>query len=195
MAAQMKLLDPVNVAELLRGWLLHAHKGRDRHDTAARRFEGRRVWFGTPTIVLTAVVGTSVFASIGRQPGLGPTVVVGLLSLAASVLSALQTFLDYQGRSERHRTAAAKYKGIVRELEEVLSTPDQDIRLSPPWFADLRQRFEALEQDMPVVAPSIYDEVEHAYHNVTFVENALGLYPGHQSGQSVTQPVEGARSL
>jgi conflict system pore-forming effector with SLATT domain len=186
MAAQIKLLDPVNVAELLRGWLLHAHKGRDRHDTAARHFEGRRVWFGTPTIVLTAVVGTSVFASIGQQPGVGPKVVVGLLSLAASVLSALQTFLDYQGRSGRHRTAAAKYKGIVHELEEVLATPDGEIRLSPAWFADLRQRFEALEQDMPVVAPSIYDEVEHAYHNVTFVETALDLIPGHHSRPSLT---------
>ena len=32
-----KLFEPANREELLRGWLLHAHKGRGRHDFAARR--------------------------------------------------------------------------------------------------------------------------------------------------------------
>jgi hypothetical protein len=177
MADGKTLLDPENVPELLRAWLLHAHKGRDRHDTAARRFEGRRVWLGATALALSAVVGTSVFASIGQQPGVGVKILVGLLSLSAAVLTALQTFLDYQGRSERHRGAAAKYKAIVREVEQILSTPDEALKVDPQWFADVRQRFEALEQDMPVVAPSIYDAVEETYRHVTFVKTALALEP------------------
>ena len=31
------LFEPADTEELLRGWLLHAHKSRDRHDEAARR--------------------------------------------------------------------------------------------------------------------------------------------------------------
>src|SRR6058998_688996 len=98
-----RLLEPANMQELLRGWLLHAHKGRDRHDDAARRYEGHRTGFGVPTIVLSAVVGTSVFASLGEQPAVWAQVSVGLLSMAAAVFSALQTFFDYPARAERHR--------------------------------------------------------------------------------------------
>jgi hypothetical protein len=176
MPSHKKLPDPANVPELIRFWLLHAHKGRDRHDTAARRFEGRRLWFGAFTIALTAFVGSSVFASIGEQPATWLKVLVGLLSITASTFAALQTFLDYQGRSERHRIAAAKYKATIRELEEVLSTPDDRISVEQKWFGALRERFDALEQEMPVVAPSIYDEIERTYINVTFVDNAVALY-------------------
>lgn len=176
MTSQKRLPDPANVPELIRFWLLHAHKGRDRHDTAARRFEGRRLWYGVLTIALTAIVGSSVFASIGQQPAVWIRVLVGLLSVTASTFAALQTFLDYQGRSERHRIAAAKYKATIRELEEVLSTPDDRITVEQQWFGALRQRFDALEQEMPVVAPRIYDEIERIYTNATFVDNATALY-------------------
>src|SRR5690348_17241901 len=87
-----RLLEPANMQELLRGWLLHAHKGRDRHDVAARRYEGHRTGFGVPTIVLSAVVGTSVFASLGeQQAAIWAQVSVGVLSMGAAVFSALQT--------------------------------------------------------------------------------------------------------
>jgi hypothetical protein len=176
MDGDKKLLEPENRVELLRGWLLHAHKGRDRHDTAARRFEGRRILFGVPAIVLTAVVGTSVFASIGSDPAVWTRVCVGILSMGAAVLSALQTFLDYQVRSERHRVAAVKYKAIIRELEEVLSAPRQDLAVEPAWLADLQKRLDTLEEEMPVVAPGIYDDVERTYANPVFVKTALALY-------------------
>lgn len=169
------LLEPTNTVELLRGWLLHAHKGRDRHDVAARRYEARRTGLGVPTIVLTAAVGTSLFASLGREPAVWAQVLVGLLSVAAAALSALQTFFDYPGRAERHRLAGTKYKAIIRELEETRatrdSTPDRE------YLDRLRERLDALEQDTPVVAPRIFDAVERRYaHGVKLVGEASALY-------------------
>lgn len=75
-----KIFEPDSVEELLRGWVLHAHKGRDRHDEAARQYEKYRYWPGIPVIALSAVVGTTVFASLGTVK-----IVVGLLSMASSV--------------------------------------------------------------------------------------------------------------
>lgn len=171
-----RVLEPANAEELLRGWLLHAHKGRDRHDVAARRYEGRRSAFGFPTIALSALVGTAVFASLGRQVALWAQVVVGVLSAAATVLSALQTFFDYSGRAERHRTAGAKYKAIIRELEELLAQAKSSTIRDHASLDALRQQLDALEQDAPVVPPADYNEVERRYANVTFVSEALALY-------------------
>jgi hypothetical protein len=173
---EKRLFEPADSRELLRGWLLHAHKGRDRHDSAARRYEGRRSGLGVPTIVLSTVVGTSVFASLGHSPATWAKVSVGLLSVTAALLSALQTFFDYPGRAERHRMAAAKYKTVIRELEEFLAMPDPSATRDHAWLDALRQRFDALEEETPVVASGIYDEVERRYARVTFVGEALALY-------------------
>src|SRR2546428_6350802 len=88
------LLEPSNTEELLRGWLLHTHKARDRHDEAARVYDRLRYLVGGPTIVLSAVVGTSVFASVAQSPGPTVAIAVGVFSVTATVLAALQTFLD-----------------------------------------------------------------------------------------------------
>jgi conflict system pore-forming effector with SLATT domain len=176
MPEDKRLFEPASMKELLRGWLLHAHKGRDRHDMASRRYEGRRSALGLPTIVLSTVVGTSVFASLGTQAGTWAQITVGFLSVTAAVFSALQTFFDYPVRAERHRMAGAKYKAIIRELEEVLAVPDAVATHDPAWLDALRQRLDALEEEAPVVAPGIYDEVERRYASPSFVGEALGLY-------------------
>jgi hypothetical protein len=88
----------------------------------------------------------------------------------------LQTFFDYPGRAERHRMAAAKYKTVIRELEEFLAMPDPSATRDHAWLDALRQRFDALEEETPVVASGIYDEVERRYARVTFVGEALALY-------------------
>jgi Protein of unknown function (DUF4231) len=171
------LLEPSNTVELLRGWLLHAHKGRDRHDLAARRYEGRRSIFGVPTIALSTIVGTAVFTSLDKQAATWAWVhvLVGLCSVAAAVLSSLQTFFEYPERAERHRKAGVSYKAIIRELEEALA-PDSSMMRDTAWLDKVRERLDALEEGAPVVPPGIYDEVEAQYKNVTLVPKASDLY-------------------
>lgn len=171
------IFNPHDTDELLRGWLLHAHKGRDRHDLAARRCDTLRYAIGVPTITLSAIVGTSVFSALGQSAGLLPQIFIGILSVASTVLAALQTFLDYPGRGENHRTAAAKYKTIIRELEQILTTPKNHINHTKDDRIDkLRERFDRLEEDaMPVVPERIYDRVEDRYQSFAFVSNALDL--------------------
>src|ERR671937_406780 len=119
MAMPQKLFDPQSPPELLLGWLVHAHKGRDRHDLAARVYERGRYALGIPTLIATTIVGTSVFSTLS-SPGSAPTRLwVGLFSLLAAVLAALQTFLDLPTRSERHRSIAVKYKAAIREPEQM----------------------------------------------------------------------------
>ena len=60
MARPRRLLEPENTEELLRGWFLHAHKSRTRHDEAARKYESWRYRLGIPTMTLSAIVGSSV---------------------------------------------------------------------------------------------------------------------------------------
>ena len=77
---------------------------------------------GVPVIVLTTLVGTSVFASLSTQPDPRLQITTGIASVVAAVLAALQTFLGHSDRAEKHRLAGAKYGALGRQLEELLST-------------------------------------------------------------------------
>ena len=54
--------------------------------------------------------------------------------------------------------------------------PDPSAARDHAWLDALRQRFDALEEEAPVVASGIYDEVERRYARVTFVGEALAPY-------------------
>jgi hypothetical protein len=178
-----RLFEPQSAEELLRGWLLHCHKARDRHDAAAREYDTWRYRLGVPVVVLGAIVGTAVFASLGEGQERWITIGIGITSVTATVLAALQTFLDYPGRADRHRAAGVRYKGFIRYLEQALT--DDLPRTDPAgtWIADLRQRLDAVEDAAPVVGDNIWKRVEARYTGIEFVPTALGLYGAAEKPQ------------
>lgn len=169
------IFNPESDDELLLGWLVHAHKCRDRNDLAARRCDTLRYAIGVPTIMLSAIVGASVFAALGQNPDLPVKLLVGFLSVASAVFAAVQTFLDYPARAERHRAAAAKYKGLVHEIEQVLCAKPHPESRDTKLIAGLRDRLADLEKSMPVVPQRIYDRIEQRYQSFRFVSKALEL--------------------
>jgi hypothetical protein len=178
---ETRLLEPKDDEELLRGWLLHAHKARDRHDTSARRFERRRAWFGALAIAVSATATSSVVASISAQSapvaggitGISWAIVAAVITVFGGVVAALQTFLDYAGRSSKHHDAAVQYKAIIRELEQTLTGKLQ----TRPDVDDLRKRLNGLEASSPVIGGVDFNSVERHYQDVYLVGRAIQLSP------------------
>jgi hypothetical protein len=170
-----KLFEPASYEELLRGWLLHAHKGRDRHDLAARRNDTYHYWLGVPTIIFAATVGTSVFLSLEGQVDTALKIGLGLVSILSAVLASLQTFYNFSSHAERHRSAGVKYKAIIRELEQILTQPAKQLSEKKDFIDDLRLRLDDLELEAPVVPDGIYRQIEERYTNVVFAEKVASL--------------------
>ncbi len=87
------------------------------HYLASDKYKGHGVMLGVPVVILSAIVGTSIFGTLQSNVDIGWRIVTGLISVVATVLSSLQTFLNYANRSERHAAAAARYSAIRRALE------------------------------------------------------------------------------
>jgi hypothetical protein len=158
MVDEKRVFTPLVVDELLTGWLIHAHKARDRHDEAARKYAKGQFALGIPSLISSTVVGTSVFAALSAKAT--PSLWVGLLSILAAVLAALQTFMDFGGRSDKHRNAGVKYKSSIRLLEESMIQIKQGKDLTKDDIAAIRTMLDSLEETAPVVMPKIYDKVE-----------------------------------
>lgn len=167
------IFEPDNPNELLRGWLLHAHKGRDRHDLAARDCDRQRYLLGIPATIASAIVGTGTFAALQESPDRVVQIGISFLAIITAILIGLQTFLDLAVRAERHRVAGIKYKAVIRQMEQLgigtISGSGQEASV----VSDLRQSLDTLEEEMPVVPPRIYNAVEVKYRHKTFV-NSVG---------------------
>ncbi|MBC8440564.1 MAG: DUF4231 domain-containing protein [Deltaproteobacteria bacterium] len=124
------------------------------HYRAALRFSRLHYWFSFPSIILATIVGTSVFASLETQPELWLKIAVGSMSIAVAILSALQSFLNYVDKAEKHKTAGAKYNALGRELELVLS---QDKEWSS--LPDIRRKIDSLAQESPHIPESVHEEM------------------------------------
>src|SRR5262249_50700976 len=88
------------------------------HYLAADRYTHFNRMFGVPVIIITAVVGTTIFGTL-KDSNPDPTwrIIAGLISLAGTVLSSLQTSLGFAQTAEKHKAAGEAYRALRRRFE------------------------------------------------------------------------------
>jgi hypothetical protein len=189
------IFEPESVEELLRGWQLHAHKGRQRHDEAARRCDRIRRWLGATATIFSAVVGTTIFAALEKQLASGSSIyssglkaAIIAIAVLSAILTGLSTFLNLAERTEKHRWAGVHYKKMIRELERILSQSAAELTREDPSVIRIQQQLDELEESAPVVPEELYHQIEEDWkeHGVEMVGTAQKLY--RSGGAPVLRP-------
>ena len=139
--------------QVLDEWYLRVCVTQRAHYLSADHFSKKKYWLGIPAVVLATLVGTSVFATLSKQPEPWVQIALGLASVAAALLTSLQTFLGYSERAEKHRLAGAKYGALGRELEELLANAES---LAPEQTKRVRERLDVLAMESPNNPQPIY---------------------------------------
>ncbi len=132
-------------------WLERLMVRRDGHMENVKKFGRRNKQFGIPTIVVSAIVGSAVFATLGESDMVGLQIAAGILSLSGAALSSLQTFLGYDSLSEKNHAAAAGYSRLISEVEArtLLDKPDDE-----EFVTDFVDRMNTLIADSPPLPTS-----------------------------------------
>jgi hypothetical protein len=141
-------------------WYQRVVKTQKAHYLSAHHFGSRKYWLGIPTIGLSTLVGTSVFATLQQKPELWLQITVGLLSVVAALLASLQTFLNYSERAEKHRVAGAKYGALGRELEQLRAV---ETAPSAEAISDIRKRLDDLAVESPNNPLRLWRRVDPRY--------------------------------
>jgi hypothetical protein len=90
---------------------------RRSHYLASSIAERKNFWLGIPVVVITALVGTSIFGTLQDNPSVYVKIAAGVLSISATILAALQTYLGFSEKSAKHKEAGARYAAIWRCLD------------------------------------------------------------------------------
>src|SRR5262249_30451808 len=123
-------VDPVSpwsqaVVDRLRDWERRCAAAAEVHFQTAEYLGRWNLFLGIPVVVLSAIVGTSLFATLSKDVNVGIRITAGVISVIAAVLASVQTFLRFGARSEQHRVAAERWSSIRREIEKALALPPE----------------------------------------------------------------------
>ncbi|TAK96952.1 MAG: DUF4231 domain-containing protein [Aquabacterium sp.] len=146
----------MNTTELLNQWLVGIRIAHIQQFLASNHSEKMHRRLGIPTVVLSTVVGTSVFASLDANPEIWLKIVIGLLSVASAVLAALQTFMGYAEKSSEYKAAAIRYGKLRRELEQYISTRSATCTTDEAFMLDYRNRWDDTDSTAPTTAQSFH---------------------------------------
>jgi hypothetical protein len=151
-------------ADLLRHWRFRIHRVQHAHYESGRIYERRHFVIGVPSIVLSTIVGTSIFASLAELSDsinlVCLTILIGLLSVASTVLTSLQTFLDYKGLAERHKLSGARFADLKHKLEIVAVFPhksDDELKLE---LLKIEEEWEKIREESPNFQSKLWHKIE-----------------------------------
>jgi hypothetical protein len=133
-------------------------------------------------------VGTTVFATLQKQVNLWVQLAVGAVSVLAAVLAALQTFLRYSERAEKHRATAAAYAAVRHRLEETTNIPVAVRGPLKKFLDEIEGQMGSLAQSAPNVPESVWKEVQAARSAPHFgIElPPVGMREGPKVGEALT---------
>jgi hypothetical protein len=70
-------------------------------------------------------------------------------------LAALQTFLSFSERAEKHRITAVRYGAVGRQIEQFLETGGSAQKSPETLIDEIRERLNRLAEESPVLPPDI----------------------------------------
>jgi hypothetical protein len=143
--------------QLLTDWFRRTRESQMVHNRCANHFSRLHLWLGIPSVALSTIVGTAVFASLERATSADVRIGVGLLSVLAAVFAGLQTFLGYAERANRHRAAGAGYGALRRSLEMLKTFPSADEAALVSTLGEVKKQMDELAGTAPEVPARIKD--------------------------------------
>lgn len=99
----------------------NCHLGKHRHFAAAKRTNRLHIGFGIPLIIINVILGSTFFVLITKEIPVEAKWAAAVGALLAALLGAIQTFFNFQKKSESHRTVANQYLTIQRECERLMA--------------------------------------------------------------------------
>jgi transcriptional regulator with GAF, ATPase, and Fis domain len=140
---------------------VRARRKARAHYLAAKRNSRMHSMLGVPIVAISTVVGSTVFATLSKDPSTGWKIATGLLSLAAAVMAAIQTFFRHSELAEKHRSSAASYASLRRnfdvfQLRLAGEAADREQHLDA--LKTIIENLDQLERESPDIPDQFYDQ-------------------------------------
>ena len=159
--------EETNFQALLNDWETKASKSRKAHYDAAGVYDRYHFNISVLSLTLSAIVGTSIFATLKETVHLYTKCLLAVVSILATVIGGCQSYFRWAVRSEKHRSTASKYGSLLRSIEELkrFHPEDHDKRITA--LDKIRSRNDTISVDAPLIPGNIWKQVEKWHESIS----------------------------
>lgn len=144
----------MNPDDLIDQWRRGLRISHRAHYESAKHYEQMHWFLSLPAVLVSALLGTAVFASLLDSNVAWIKVTMATLSVVTVGLSSLQAALRFAERSERHKAAAVQLGEVRRALEQQLVFEHRD----ETTLEALRKKWDAADRQAPTIPSRIYEQ-------------------------------------
>lgn len=157
-----RILERNEADVLLYTWQRRTMLAVFSHARSANRCAAWDIRLGSASVILTAIVGTSVFATLQADPGTTTRIAVGVLTVAAAASSAVHVFAGLPDRKSAYERASRRHADIRRRIEIVrgrLATSGESTSI---WneVEEIKEEMDAAAASSPNAAGRIWEQVK-----------------------------------
>ncbi|MFG0527335.1 SLATT domain-containing protein [Pseudomonas sp. yb_5] len=139
--------------DLLKRWQRTIRRMQIEHELSSRYYEKLNWKLGIPVVVLSSIVGASIFATLQQTELLWLKIATGFLSVIAVVLSSLQTFLGFSERATGHKSAADRLGELAKHIQQVLAVGLPEAEM-PEFLEIVRSKWDVIAREAPTLRKS-----------------------------------------
>lgn len=147
-----------HIIETLGKWHVRIRATHKGHYKDAAKLAANQHKLGVFVVVISAIVGTSIFASLATdntEPWM--KVLTGFISLLAVVLAALQSHLNYPAKHVTHVLAATKLSSLKKRIEEQITLGGTEEELKG-FLREIRTEWDSITHGAPLMSENTYTE-------------------------------------
>lgn len=150
-------------SELLTQWKNGLRIRHIAHSKALSYYSSMDRIIGLLSTLLTAVVATTIFASMNESQEKTLILIAGLISILATLASAANAFLKYGELAERHKQAVASFGSLRRELETMLMQ-NNIAAITTEIMQEFNNKWSNLEESVPPLPQRFQDNASKSLH-------------------------------
>ena len=151
-------MDQTKLLRLLKNWHIRIRATHKGHYKDAAALMVRQRILGISVVLLTSFVGTGLFVSLTTSALNENYVLIGgLISATASILAALQTYLNYPERQTTHLIAATQLSSLKKRIEEKLAT-EEDVHELKVFIREIRVEWNTITSGAPLMSEKNFNK-------------------------------------
>lgn len=140
--------------DLLDEWLVGTKIELGGHYEAAKVFERRQMALGYPTVIFSAIASSAIVSALNDSTVLLFNAITIFISMTVTVLTSLQTFLQYSSRADRHKATAVELGRLLREVQQAMAFEETIAKDQADSF---RTRWDEISKSAPSIPDAIFN--------------------------------------
>lgn len=155
-----------HAAPMLMNWRQRTAAASEAHYKLATGLRRKNLALGVPVVIFSSVVGTSLFTTLADPEAvISPMfkIATGSISIVAAILAALQNFLRFGERAERHVVAADWYAAVRRDIEQTLALSPEQRGKPEERFNHIRKEMSKIGQQSPEIGDRMWEVMAKKY--------------------------------